>query len=150
MGYCYTREGLLCCDSCGNAGGVRKARCPFGYCPPPALCVECRKTNAHKLTKAAHRGYGCEAGIRKSQERDALRRAYIAKGIPTRCSALSTGDKVHVLFQTGEYGRECVGYTMSHEAYDAIPLLEVATPDDYRKHGTLAPAPPDFYAHTPQ
>ena len=56
MGYCYERNrngssGRLCCDSCGDAGGVRKRTCPhkvhYGdgtalpYCPAPALCEAC-------------------------------------------------------------------------------------------------------------
>jgi hypothetical protein len=31
----------LSCDACGHVGGVRKRRCPVGYCPAPALCGAC-------------------------------------------------------------------------------------------------------------
>ena len=59
-----------------------------------------------------------------------------------RCSALQDDDdRVHVLFQTlaGH-----IGYYMAPATYHAIPMGETATPDDYRKHGELIPAPPDF------
>jgi hypothetical protein len=52
MGYCYDHRNRLCCDACGNAGGVRKRICTatvltdsvrgprstLRYCSPPALC----------------------------------------------------------------------------------------------------------------
>ena len=47
MGYCYAiRNGrhILACDSCGTAGNVRKRRCIYGWCQPPALCGPCYAT----------------------------------------------------------------------------------------------------------
>jgi hypothetical protein len=56
MGYGYDSRNRLCCDQCGNAGGVRKRRCPhkvlgdslrspsrfaMDYCSAPALCGPC-------------------------------------------------------------------------------------------------------------
>lgn len=57
MGYSYSNTGALCCDSCGNSGGVRKRTCTYKvlgdslrgnrvsvpYCQPPALCAACLK-----------------------------------------------------------------------------------------------------------
>lgn len=75
------------------------------------------------------------------------RRRLLRQGVPLRCSALSTGDgRVHVLFQTEEgRGGPLVGYYMSPETYDAIPLLALARPEDYARIGTIEPAPPSFY-----
>jgi hypothetical protein len=75
MGYCYERgpsgRHILCCDSCGHAGGVRKRTCPFKvttpeghklpYCYPSALCSECY--TKHKAT--LHKD--CEAAAARSQ-----------------------------------------------------------------------------------
>ena len=38
MGYCYDSKNRLCCDVCGTAGGVRKIKCPVGYCQSIATC----------------------------------------------------------------------------------------------------------------
>lgn len=57
MGYGYSSTGALCCDNCGNPGGVRKRKCTekvlgdslhgsrvsMHYCYPPALCGPCLK-----------------------------------------------------------------------------------------------------------
>lgn len=64
MGFCYQGK-LLCCDHCGHAGGVRKMRCPFGYCPSVAFCAECRKNKKDYLSKAKHREMGCEVAHAK-------------------------------------------------------------------------------------
>jgi hypothetical protein len=66
--------------------------------------------------------------------------------IPVRCSALGLPDgRIHVLFNVPNKRDDVVGFFMSKETYDAIPLLVPATPDDYREHGTLEPAPTNFY-----
>ncbi len=55
VGYSYDMRGRLCCDNCGEAGGVRKRLCPAKvlgdssrsprqetrYCYPPAVCSGC-------------------------------------------------------------------------------------------------------------
>lgn len=55
MGYSYDNRGRLCCDNCGQAGGVRKRVCPatvrtdssrgprlgIRWCSPPAVCSPC-------------------------------------------------------------------------------------------------------------
>jgi hypothetical protein len=42
MGFCYTQSGQLCCDVCGNAGGVRKIKCPVNWCQATATCESCK------------------------------------------------------------------------------------------------------------
>lgn len=143
MGYCYTRSGALVCDSCNASGGVKKVSCPVGYCPPPALCAACKKKHADKLTLKAHES--CVVAKAEMILREKKRVELMASGKPVRCAALATNDnRVHVLFAKEPTQAECVGYFMSHEAYDAIPLLENATPEDYAKFGPLEPAPEEF------
>ena len=47
MGYCYDQNHRLCCDICGNSGGVRKMPCPVNWCQPVAACPTCRKAKRH-------------------------------------------------------------------------------------------------------
>jgi hypothetical protein len=76
MGYSYDWNNRLCCDSCGQSGGVRKRKCTqkvltdshrsetrfsINYCYPSALCSTCYqgcKTTLHD---------GCKEGAAKSQ-----------------------------------------------------------------------------------
>lgn len=144
MGYCYTRSGALVCDSCNVSGGVKKIACPVGYCPPPALCVACKKKHADKLVLAAHSS--CVKYKAEMIARDEKRKALMAEGKPVRCAALGTADgRVHVIFAKDPASKDCVGYFMTHEMYDAFPLLEPKTPEDYAALGTLEPAPVNFY-----
>jgi len=78
MGYCY--EGRkLCCDNCGVAGGVRKRKCPYGYCPAAALCNRCAKrVKANGKWAAMHAN--CEAGHAKYLADLALRTTLV---VPT-------------------------------------------------------------------
>lgn len=67
-----------------------------------------------------------------------------ASGTPLRCSALGLdSDCVHVLFRAPD-ATETVGFYMTPETYDAVPLGVPATADDYRAHGALTPAPSSF------
>lgn len=152
MGYCTrvdrrTGRELLVCDRCGQTGGVRRRRCPFGYCYPPAFCREChlREKWGHKAT---HRKHGCEEkhlAFAAKQQREA---ELVAAGVPVRRSALRADtpqqpDRVHVLFQTGD---EMIGRYMPREVYHAHPLGATVTLADYEAtHGAPLPeAPPEF------
>jgi hypothetical protein len=150
MGYCYHRNYngryTLCCDICGESAATghpaRKYPCPFGYCQPLAACAKCRKEKAHLFGKPHHRLHGCEAAHIQFVATEENKRRIVDAGGFIRVAALNAGDKgVHVIFRgkTSE-----VAFYMPHEAYDAIPLLAPATPDDYRKYGALIPAPLDF------
>ena len=146
MGYCYnSASGRLACDACDTDEGVKKRRCPFGYCPADALCAACWTKNQDKLNKAAHRANGCERRHREYLAKQAHEAALLMTGHEIRWSALGDGNgSVHVLFRCGNGTTR--GYYMAEATYDAIPLLVTATPDDYRKHGPLEDAPPDFHA----
>jgi hypothetical protein len=56
MGYSYDRaSGRLCCDRCGEDGGVRRRNCPAKYCPAWAICATCWKDGEVKSAwLAAH------------------------------------------------------------------------------------------------
>lgn len=144
MGYCYTQDNRLCCDICGNSGGVRKYRCPFNWCQPLAACKSCRSTEKHRFSRGFHRADGCEKASLRFNEQKRQTKALQDAGIPTRCAALGVvlenEDKVvHVLFSYAD--ESTVGYYMSHEVYDGIPLLTPASPKDYAKLGQIKSAP---------
>jgi len=149
MGFCYTDTGLLCCDICGRHGGVRKIRCPFGWCGPCAACPDCRKDPDKKkyFSAAHHRESGCEREHARFAASEKLRYDLINAGRAVRCSALSVKvgkrDKVHVLFAKKD--GSCIGFYMSAETYHAFPLAEPKTPEDYRRHGKLTKAPAEFH-----
>lgn len=147
MGYCYDNRRRLCCDACGRAGDVRKMTCPFQYCPAPALCLACGVERAATLSQAAHRQRGCESGRAALLERESQRQALLKAGEPVRCSALRVdgpeGHRVHVLFQATA---GTVGFFMSRDTYDVVPLLETATPERFRSFGPIEPAPSSFYS----
>lgn len=145
MGYSYTvtadgRE-LLDCDVCGNSGGVRKIRCPFGYCQAIAICPKCRAEHPEYVSKAGHKEQGCERrheAFMAEREKEAR---LIAEGRFVRCAALQHNGRVKVCFR-GKDGAE-VYYWMSHETYDALPLAAVFAVEDYEKYGPLTRAKVD-------
>lgn len=142
MGYSYISAGALCCDYCGSSQGVKRYKCPFGYCPATAACPDCRSKHAEKLSRAAHDT--CRILDEVYRNRNAETVARTAAGEFLRCSALAvrfTARSVRVLFR-GAAGMQ--GFTMHKETYDKIPLLDPASPDDFRKYGELYPAPNNF------
>lgn len=148
MGYSYHRNWKtgrynLCCDICGNAENVRKYRCPFGYCSAIAACPKCRRAQEHKhlFSKKSHLEQGCELRHQEFVQHEQERADMIDREIPVRCSALSVGDKVHVLFRTKT---GTVGFYMDPATYHAFPLLKNVSPDDFREYGELTPAPIEY------
>lgn len=144
MGYCYTRGGGLCCDICGGTPAKKKP-CPHGYCQPIACCEneECKaKLLAHRQKCKVH----CKKASEEYHARDAREKALLAAGHAVRCSAKTYADNaVHVLFKRKDM--TCEGWYMATPTYHAIPYSTPATPDDYRQHGELLPAPSDYYAN---
>lgn len=142
MGYCYDKNGRLCCDSCGAAPAV-KVPCPFNSCPSMALCRACKEKHRDKQSREFHRAHGCERNHLEYVRQIEERRALLASGRALRCSALGVPRGVHVLFESL---RGTVGYFMSEETYRALPLGVNATVEDFAAHGALEPAPASFYA----
>ncbi len=141
MGYCYAHKtNRLLCDCCSKEG-ARKRVCPCGYCPSAALCSDCYKTVKNDgRWKTAHQNcqkYSDEFHARNKREADLK-----ASGAFVRCSALGSGNLVHVLFENNR--GETIGKLMTHDTYDAISLLEPATVEDYAKIGALMDGPSEF------
>lgn len=64
MGYSYgmnpvTGRMMLACDNCSAIGGVRRVKCPAGWCPSAALCAKCRPLGLvdHSTCAASHADY---------------------------------------------------------------------------------------------
>ena len=146
MGYSYDGQGRLCCDSCGRSGGVRKIRCPFGWCQSAALCPDCR-SNKHRswLTKELHRQLGCEAGAAEARQRAAEQQALFDSGNYVRTSALGHNGRVKVLFRNA--AGDTKAYWMAPGTYRSIPLMQPATPAHFSEYGKVTAAKnTDIYA----
>lgn len=131
MGYVTDSSGRLCCDHCGRAGGVRRCKCPAGYCQGANLCPECRRNPAVKA-KIRDMHANCAEASARFQDRQARTRAALDRGEAVRISALMharPADAVRVIFRDAR-GHES-GADMTHATYDALPLLEPATLADY-------------------
>lgn len=67
MGYSYfgsgPEKGKLCCDACPDGVG-RKRKCPYGYCPAPAICKACWESGERERSARYHE----EADCKKSHE----------------------------------------------------------------------------------
>jgi hypothetical protein len=136
MGYSYQGR-QLCCDVCGKVGGVRKVRCPFGYCQAVAICPACKKEHPEYVSKEGHRKMGCDVKHDEFMREQAKRADIIARGGLLRVAALSHGAMVKVIFKgrDGDYA-----YFMEPETYHAIPIDVPAELTDYRAHGKVWPS----------
>lgn len=100
MGYCYdTRTGQLVCDQCGTHGGVRKVRCTYGYCPPPALCGSCRSDRELMARHRAHCTEHCKPAAEEYAAEQAAKSAALATGAYIFCAAIREGDRVRCTFR---------------------------------------------------
>lgn len=144
MGYSYDRNGRLCCDICDSSGGVRKYRCPFGYCHAIALCPKCKSEHPEYVSKEFHRKHGCDARQKELARFQQERISMQASGKFIRTSALLHPKRpqpnIKVIF-SGANG-ECQGYWMTDKTYYSIPIGELnnPTPDDYCKFGKVIKA----------
>jgi len=142
MGYSYTHKGALICDVCGNSGNVRKRICKYGYCKPAAICPNC--WNNDKRVQEYKKHSGCKKPAEEFDKREQDRAALLAAGQYVRCSAMDKDEKgVQVLFRGNQGTR---GFYMDKRVYNAFPLGQLTTPNDYRKQGILTEAPTDFYS----
>jgi hypothetical protein len=135
MGYCYEIRGgsrLLCCDVCGTAGGVRKIRCPYGYCPATALCARCRKNETVKAQMKLHCETNCKAAAEAYDAREKATAILLAAGEMVFCTATGKpGNEVAMGFR-GETG-EVAYLTVDRSIYEAarakggpVTLAEIA------------------------
>ena len=131
MGYCYfasgPNSGERICECCQvNPGRLRK--CQYGYCQSPAVCPAC-----WPIRKGEIKNY-CFEHCKPASERfaalEAKRSELLAAGHYIRVAAMSVSDgRVHVIFRNGA-GQE-IGCYMLASTYDAIPMLEPATREQY-------------------
>lgn len=145
MGFSY-QGGKLCCDICGEAG-ARKKPCPHEYCQPIACCnrPECKaKLAAHRQTNChVH----CKAASEAFDRREEERQRRLDNGEFLRCAAVGVDglkDCVKVWFRNKQ-GVEMVRH-MAKATYDAFPLLESVSPEQFEKVGPLFVAPMEFAA----
>jgi len=142
MGYVYEKDiktgrSILCCDNCGKSGGVKKFKCPFGWCQARALCPECTKELKPKSKeyRAKHRAKGCETAEKRFQDEKELRASLLASGKWIRKAAVGVDEGVKVWFSRQD-GSELEAI-MSRETYRSIPLITPATLEDYRSNGEV-------------
>ena len=138
MGYSYDMQNRLCCDTCNAVGGVRKIKCPFGYCPALAMCPTCRKDKANLMSEAHHKENGCEVGHARSIIREYEWKKMLEAGRYLRSSALAHGDYMVKVYFTHKDKPVC--WWMNRQTYDAIPLLRIATIEDYKEYGKVIEA----------
>lgn len=141
MGYSYDGQGRLCCDICDRSGGVRKHRCPFGWCQSLALCPACRSGEGKKYrTVAYHKGQGCEARHNEFAKEKAEAQELLSQGKFLRKAAMGHGQgrryRVKVHFEN--FLGQVKAFWMSPNTYRAIPILTNATIEDYQKIGKLS------------
>lgn len=134
MGHRYDAVGRLVCDSCSEGKpGTKYRKCPFGYCYGPDLCPECYRKHRAWFKKSNHKK--CEQRAAEIKANDEKRRRLIREGAAVRCSAVQEDSgKVRVWFSCIRGDLQAL---MAPEVYRAVPLLEVATLDDYRRHGAV-------------
>lgn len=135
MGYCY-QDGKLCCDACGAVGGVRKRRCPYGWCSAPAICRSCWQNGEREKCKSYHAELNCQDKSAQYAREKAEERALLNQGAWIRSAVVAEdGGRVKVWFRN-KNGEELVQW-MAPETYNALPLLKPYTPADYALHGEV-------------
>ena len=138
MGHITDEAGRLCCDSCGQAGGVRRRRCPVGYCPSDALCATCYATfrssggwaSAHAECPRRSAEYHAELAARAAAPEQWARTAWgdWAANVPTGMVKVVTYANTVVFIPKGEYEPSKplpAQYVAAAVAYDGITTKQV-------------------------
>lgn len=116
MGYVYEYgTNRLVCDGCGRTGGVRKVKCPVGWCPPPALCASCKAMEGprdHSGCRVYSEAYKARQA---EQEREPEQWARSARGdwsdgVPKGMVAVTTYAGTEVLVPKASYNPEVRGF----------------------------------------
>ena len=138
MGYSYVGR-QLCCDVCGDYGGVRKHKCPFGWCPRVALCPKCKREHPEYLTKAYHREHGnCEENHLRFERELEERQHILDEGGWLRCSALRHNGRVKVIFRNKSGLKRA--FWMAPRNYQGLGCGTATTPADYKARGKVTRA----------
>ena len=134
MGYSFDGTGRLCCDICGQSGGVRRNRCPFGWCQPIAMCQRCKREHPEYVSKAYHRKHGnCEQNHLRFEREQAEKLRLLKEGKFLRCSALRHNGRVKVIFRNKD-GKERA-YWMAPRNYRGLGYGTPTTLEDYKARG---------------
>lgn len=137
-----TGKWCICCRYCDHCTGefgetgervkdVKRINCPHNYCGTEPVCNQCRKAGKHK--EQSHES--CRLANIEYEQRQQKQTQLQAEGKLIKVAAIGYGDQVKVLFR-GQDDKE-KAYFMHSWTYGAIPLLVVATPEDYQQHGQL-------------
>lgn len=128
MGFCYDMRNRLCCDLCGESGGVRRQKCPSGWCQAYAVCKACMP--AYRARKAdIHEG--CAHSSANYHAQQAKRQALIDAGELVLASAVNTDDGMTKVWFKGANGIE-VERVMTEAQYGQLwpahsdPTLKMA------------------------
>lgn len=157
MGHSYDKQGRLCCDGCGNSGGVRARKCRYlisrdgyklPYCYPPDLCAACFKK--HGGTRGIH-GDKCKEGAARMQAQEDARQARLQAGEWEVRSAFGSGgalisgwpevpeDYTGVVFRNAK-GEE-VNALVPRDSYNPGTKRYLSDyPEAQRWHGAVLPA----------
>ena len=141
MGYCTDQHGRLCCDFCGQSGGVKRRRCPFGYCQSVACCTrqECR--DKLKDYRKKHCRTSCKKGHAEFVAMQEEKQRLLQAGKWLRRAAWNWGKCVKVMFHN-LHGHD-LEVDMAKQTYDAFPLLTNVTLEQYKEVGRVEAEPFD-------
>lgn len=130
MGYITDERGRLACDACGNTGGVRRHKCPVGWCGPDALCAPCfagfKQTGgwatAHAGCPERSAAYKAQHAAEQAEPDLWARSASMAPDGTVRV-VTHAGNVVHVAKDRYNgsvrgFGRAWPGYTPEAQAYE--------------------------------
>ncbi|QBP33372.1 hypothetical protein SEA_BRUTONGASTER_158 [Gordonia phage BrutonGaster] len=149
MGYSFDYSGKLCCDNCGQSGGVRRRKCKYKvtlrnggqlhYCPPPAYCAACYKLRGGLNGVHDDR---CREGAEQSQAREDRRNALLDEGKHLVGAAWGSWDDrvpdgmVGVVFQNGASERWVLVDADAYRQRDDFTTLEDNFPDavEWKNH----------------
>ena len=143
MGYSFDFRGRMCCDSCGNPGGVRRRTCPHRvryhdggsapYCYPPALCSACYAK--HGGLRGVH-GERCRDGAGEAQVREDRIGAKLAAGEIQVRAAWGRGGS-----EPSRYGNVPPGQVMVACSDDKRYLVDAAEYDRRTRDNFLSEFP---------
>jgi hypothetical protein len=122
---------------------------------PPDAAEMARETCRNWMRPEQCAAFGLEPSERNIYLEEIRRQEALDAGKRLRCSAMNVDwlDRknpglVHVLFR--DKAGKMFGYYMKQETYRAIPLMAIATPEDFARieGAPLEPAPTEFHYQT--
>ena len=135
-------SGALCCDSCGTSGGVRKIKCPHGWCPSRAMCAACRAKYTKAMRDENHKT--CAASAKRASDAEDEMRAHCAAGIPVlwSCDRVDSNTVKAIFRDTPAFIRAGEVFKEAKLTYYMIPMAIYNQRQNMRGY----PIPDDFAA----